>query len=174
MGRVLPQDIKLTFEVPGVKRTAPAGATLAVVRADNDERLENGGLLARSGRAQDGAVGGDLPPAQDAESEVVGDLGEDGLLLLEGDRVVRLEEDVADSVLAELGELTAKVALGLALEEEVGDTCHDARTIAVPTICAGGATVGHRAKQLASIGDNLVAVVALNVADEADTAGILL
>ena len=173
MSRVLPQNIQLTFEELGVERTAPAGATLAIVGAENDERLEDRGLLACSGGTEDSAVGRDFPPAQNAKSEVAGDLGEDSLLLLKCDGVVRLEKDVADGVLAELRKLAAKVALGLALEELVGDTGHDTRTIAVPTVRASSTTVGHRAEELASIGNDLVAVVALDVADEADTAGVL-
>ena len=174
MSRVLPQNIQLTFEELGVERTAPAGATLAIVGAENDERLENRGLLACSGGTEDSAVGRDFPPAQNAKSEVAGDLGEDSLLLLKCDGVVCLEEDVSDGVLANLGEFAANFALGLALEEEVGNTSHDTRAITVTAVCTCGTTMGHCAQELPGVGDDLVRLLALDVANEAYTAGIFL
>ena len=133
MRSVLPEDIELTFEVLGVKRTAPGGVSLAIVRTKHDERLEDSGLLACSIGTEDGAVGGNLAPAEDSEAELGGNLGENGLLLMETDRVVRLEEDVSDAVLTRLGKLAADIPLSLTLEEEMGNASHDSSTIPIPT-----------------------------------------
>ena len=171
--RALAENVELALKMLRVERAGAGRPAVTVVGAKDDERLEDRGLLAGRGGPEDGAVGRDLAPAEDAEAEVTRELGKHRLLLLQADGVVRLEKDVADGVLAELRKLAAKVALGLALEELVGDTGHDTRTIAVPTVRASSTTVGHRAEELASIGNDLVAVVALDVADEADTAGVL-
>ena len=117
MGRVLPQNIQLTFEVLGVERTAPAGATLAVVRAEDDERLENRRLLARSSGTKDSTVRGYFSPSEHAETQIPGELREHSLLPLEANRVVLLEEYVTDGVLAWLGQLASDLPLSLTLEE---------------------------------------------------------
>lgn len=145
MRRVLAEDIELTLEKLGVKRTAPGGVAFTIMRTEDHEGLKNRGLFTRGRGAQDGAIGGNLSPAEDAESQISGDLGENSLLLLEADGVVCLEEDVADSVLAGLGKLTADLAFGLPLEEGVGDAGHNTGAIAVAAVCAGGATMGHGA-----------------------------
>ena len=174
MRRALAEDVELALEEFGVERAGAGRPALAVGCAEDDERLEDDGLLARRGRAKDRPVRRDLAPAEDAEAKVARELGEHALLLLEADGVVRLEEHVPDSVLARLGELAADLALGLALEEPVRDARHDTRAVAVAHVRAGRAAVGHRAEELAGIGDDLVGLGALDVADEADTAGILL
>ena len=173
MRRVLPENVELTLKVLRVKRAAAGRRSISVVRTEDDKRLEDGGFLASRSRAEDGAIRRDFSPAEDAQAEVVRDLGEDGLLLLERDRVVRLEEDVTDGVLARVRELAADLALSLALEEEMGDAGHHTGAVAVAAVCAGGAAVGHGAEKLAGIGDDLVGLVALDMADEADTAGVL-
>ncbi len=151
MCRVLPEDIELAFEVLGVKRTAPGGVTLAVVRAKDDEWLEDGWLFTRCRGTKDGAIGGNLTPAENAEAQLGGDLGENSLLLLKADGVVRFEKDVSDRILADLRQFAANFALGLTLEEEVRDASHDTRAIAVTAVGTCGTAVGHRAEKLASI-----------------------
>jgi len=54
----------------------------------------------------------------------------------------------------------------------MGDARHHARTITVPAVRTGGAAMGHRTQELASIRDDFVRVLTLDVADEADTARI--
>ena len=82
---VLAKNIQLAFEILGVECAATRGIALAVGRAQDDERLKNSRLLARSGRAEDGAVRGHLSPAQHAEAELVGEFAalffSDGSLL---------------------------------------------------------------------------------------------
>ena len=174
MCRVLPENVELALEKLGIERAAARGNALSIMRTQNDERLQNGRLLASRGRAKNGAVCRDLSPAKDAKAEVGGSLGKDGLLLLETDGVVRLEKDVTDSVLAYLGKLATDLALSLALEEEMGDAGHHTGAVAVAAVCAGGAAVGHGAEKLAGIGDDLVGLFALDVTDKADTASVLL
>ena len=151
MRRMLAEDIELTLEVLGVKRTAPGGVALSVVRAEDHERLKNRGLFTRGRGTKDGAISGNLPPAEDAESQIAGDLGENSLLLLEADGVVCLEKDVTNSVLPGFWELTADLAFGFPLEEGMGDAGHDTRTVAIAAVCTGGAAVSHGAEKLTSI-----------------------
>ena len=145
MCRVLAQNIELALKVLGVKRTASGSVALAIVRSQNHEGLEDRGFLARGSGAQDSAVGGNFSPSEDAESQFARDLGENSLLLLVAYGVVRLEEDVPDGVLSELRELGANLALSFALEEEVGDTSHDTRTIAIAAVGTRRTTMGHGA-----------------------------
>ena len=171
---MLAQNIQLALEVLRIKRSTTAGVTVAVVRAQDYERLQNSRLLARRGGTQDGPVRGYLSPAQDTEPQIVRNLGEDGLLLLQADRIVRLEEDVTDGVLAELGKLAADVPLSLTLEEQMRNTSHDTGTISISTVCTSGTTMGHGTQQLTSIGDDLVGLFALDVTNETYTTGIFL
>ena len=173
VSRVLAQNVELTLEVLGIERATARGVTVTVVGTQNDERLKDGRLLARRGGTENGPVRGDLSPAENTKAEVVRDLGENSLLLLKADGVVRLEENITDGVLACLWELATNVALSLTLEEKVRNAGHDTRTVAIAAVCAGSAAVGHGAEELASIGDDLVALVTLDVADEADTACVL-
>ena len=145
MRGVLAEDIELALEVLGIKRTTPAGITLTIVRTQDYKRLEDGRLLACSRGAQNGAIGGNLSPAEDAEAEVARELGKHRLLLLQADGVVRLEEKVTGRVLARGGQLAANFALSLALEELVWDARHDTGTVTVARVRAGRTTVGHRA-----------------------------
>lgn len=157
------------FRVEGATLTLIA---VAIVRTKNDERLKDDGLLAAGRGTEDRAVGGDLTPAEYSETEVTSDAREDALLLLKLYGVIRLEKDIADSVLAGLGESEAKIAFGLALEELVRDTGHNTRTISIPTISTGGTSVGHGAEELPSIGNDFVALGAFDVTDEANAARV--
>ena len=70
MRRVLPENVELTLKVLRVKRAAAGRRSISVVRTEDDKRLEDGGLLASRGRAEDSAIRGDFSPAEDAQAEV--------------------------------------------------------------------------------------------------------
>jgi hypothetical protein len=174
VGNMLPEHVELALEALDVEGPILGGSAVAVVLAVDDERLEDRGLLGARRGAEDGAIRGDLTPAEDPQTVVDRSLGEDGLLLAELDGVVRLKEDVPDGVLARRGERAPGVLLRLALEEGVRDPSHDARAVAVARVGASRAAVGHRAQELARIGHDLVGGRTLDVADEADTTCVLL
>lgn len=171
---VLTENVQLTFKVRGIESAAARGDPIPIVGSEDNERLEDGRLLTGGRRTQNGPIRRHFSPAQHAQAQITCDLGEDCLLLLQADRIVRSEEDIPHSVLASIRQLRADVSLGLSLEEEVGNACHNTRTIAVTTVCTSSSTVGHGTEKLPGIRDDLVALLALNLTDEADTAGILL
>jgi hypothetical protein len=103
VGDMLPEHVELALEALDVEGPILGGSAVAIVLAVDDERLEDRGLLGARRGAEDSAVRGDLAPAEDPKAVVDRSLGEDGLLLAELDRVVRLEEDVPDGVLARRG-----------------------------------------------------------------------
>ena len=131
-------------------------------------------LLADRCRTEDHSIGGDLAPTEDTKAEGVRDLCEDIHVLFTEFLILGGEEDVADGILSGLGEQTVDVALCLALEELVVDAGHDTGAVAVATVCACRAAMGHVAEELAGIGDDLVARGAFDMADEADAARVAL
>ena len=73
-----------------------------------------------------------------------------------------------------LQSIAPNIPLSLTLEEVVGDAGHDTSTVTVTTVRTRCTTVGHRAQELTSVGDDLVRVLALDMTNEAYTAGIFL
>ncbi|KAI3478074.1 hypothetical protein L1887_60005 [Cichorium endivia] len=176
VGGVLAEDVELTAKVllvEGLGGVGGGGAG-AVVVLEDDEGLHDLGLLGLGGRAEDGVVDGDVTPAEDAQAELVGDVGEGLDVLCARLVVLGVEEEVADGILSLRGELDAEVALGLAAEEGVGDAGHDTGAVTVASVGTDGTTVGHVAEEEACVGDDLVGGLSLDLAHEADTAGVLL
>ena len=87
--------------------------------------------------------------------------------------VVLWHEQRADGVFAGLGELEADLGR-LALEERMRDLHQDAGAVAEARIGADGAAVLEIAEDAQRVGDDLMRLLALDVGDEADAAGILL
>ena len=83
MRRAFPEDVELPLEVSLVKPSALADIAVSVVRTEDDKGLTNDGLGAVGGRSKDGTISRDLPPAEDSEAEVTGDIGKDGLMILQ-------------------------------------------------------------------------------------------
>lgn len=106
--------------------------------------------------------------------ELVCNVGEDVDVFGAGLVVLGVEEQVTDSVLTLSRKFDTKVALRLTAEKGVWDTSHDTSTVAVTSVCTDGTTVGHVAEEEASIGDDLVSGLALDLAHKTDTTGILL
>lgn len=173
MSGLLAENVKLTLEKLGVECTTSTNATRAVLLLQYEERLEDDRLSAAGSRSENGAISGYLSPPQDSEAEVRGELGESCLLVLKLDWVVRLEEQVTDSVLSWLWQRATEILLDLSLEKLMRDGGHDSCTISVPAVRTRRTSVGHCAEQLPSIGDDLVGCFALNVADEAYTTRVL-
>ena len=162
--RLLAEDVQLALEVLLVERDAIGrigGARAlghaverllalgAVVALEDDKRLQRERLARERRRSEDRVVGRDVPPSEDAESELVGDAGKRRLLLLDAGVVVPVgrarlaEKDVADGVLALLRQLVADLALAFADKERVRHADHDAGTVTVARVGTGRASVGH-------------------------------
>lgn len=137
----------------------------AVRGREDDERLEDQRLAAERGRAEDRVVARDLAPAEDTEVERLGDALERRLVLGERVGVTGLEEDVADRVLTERRERVADLTLGLAPEEGVGHADHHAGAVTVARVRTRRTAMRHIAQQRPSVRDDLVARLALDVAD---------
>lgn len=171
---VLAENVKFALKVLCVEHARLALVAIPVVGAEDDEGLKDDGFLAARSGAQDGAVSGDLTPAENPEAEVARGSSKDRLLLLELDRVVGFEEDVADSVFSRFRECAADVPFGLALKKKVRDAGHDTRSISVAAVRASGTAVSHGTQELPGIGNDFMALLALDMTDEADTARVLL
>ena len=162
--RLLAEDVQLALEVLLVERDAIGrigGARAlghaverllalgAVVALEDDKRLQRERLARERRRSEDRVVGRDVPPSEDAESELVGDAGKRRLLLLDAGVVVPVgrarlaEKVVADGVLALLRQLVADLALAFADKERVRHADHDAGTVTVARVGTGRASVGH-------------------------------
>jgi hypothetical protein len=89
-------------------------------------------------------------------------------------RIVGLEEDIPDGILAGFRQSAVNVSLSFPLEKLVRDSCHDTCTITITTVSSSSTSVDHRAEQLTSIGDDLVARFTLDVAYETYTARVFL
>lgn len=57
--------------------------------------------------------------------------------------IVRVEEDIADSVVPGVRKLTADVSLSLAHKEAMGDASHNTSTVTVSGVSSGSASVSH-------------------------------
>jgi len=89
-----------------------------------------------------------------------------------GGRVGR-QEDHADPVAAAAGHVEAEPE-ALALEKAVRDLAKDAGAIAGFGVTPGGRPVAEAVQNLERLLDDLARLVALNVRDESDTAGVAL
>jgi hypothetical protein len=79
--------------------------------------------------------------------------------------LVGLKEQVSHGVLAQGRQLNVLLLLKVLDEEPVGDGCHDTSTITISCVRAHGTTMGHVAEKVTGITDNLVARLALDVAE---------
>ena len=151
MRRAFPEDVELPLELSLVKRSALADIAVSVVRMENDKGLKNDGLGAAGGRSKDGTISRDLTPAEDSEAEVTGEVGKDGLMILQRRWIVVFEKDVANGVLARLWQGGANVSLCLTLKERMRDTSHHTGTVTVAEVSTSGTPMGHGAEQLPGI-----------------------
>ena len=103
--------------------------------------------------------------------------GEDGALDLVLTRRARAriarEKDHPDAVLARLGQIDAE-AFALAREELVRDLDEHARPVALERIGAGRPAVREIREDLEPLRDDFAALLALDVGDEAEAAGVVL
>lgn len=172
VGSMLSEDIKLPFKVPLIKWAVLRTGTVAIVGAQDNERLEDRWFLALRGGPQNRTICRDCSPAQDTETEGLCDLSESGLLGLDLRLVVRVKEYVTDGILPRLRKDAANVSFCFSLEETVRNTGHDTGTITIPTVSTSRTTVGHRTEELTSIGHDFVARGSLDMANKTDTAGV--
>ena len=161
-GRGLADDIQLALERV---RHDHVGATA-------DEDLADHRLgLAHGGRHRHVGIHRHVAPAQQHLA-----LGLDGALelLLAGQTggVLLRQEDHADAVLARRGQIDALLG-HLGTEELVRDLDQDARAVAHQRVCADRAAVVEVLEDLQTLLDDGMRLLALDVRDEADAAGIV-
>lgn len=133
MRRVLAQHVQLPLEPLLVKPSLLALLPLTIVLPQDDERLEDLGLLALGARSEDAAVRRDLSPAQNSQTQPVRQLGE-RLDVLESVGLDGREEEVADGVVAWSGELVREDVADFASEELVGNARHDSGSVSVSSV----------------------------------------
>ena len=136
-----------------------------------DEHLHVGGLGRLDGLAERGIVGRHVAPAEQHQSLVLDLVGDDALDDFAPRRLPRHEQR-ADGVFAGLRQLEADLR-GLAREEGVRDLHQDAGAVAGARIGADRAAMFEIAENADRVRDDLMRLLALDVGDEADAAGIL-
>ena len=140
---------------------------VALHLAAADENLALKRLAQLGGVAQGGVVGGHVPPAEQALALFFDDAGEALLANLALDGVGRQKQH-AYSVLARRGQL--KVAD--ATKELVGQLHQHAGTIARVGLATAGTSVLEMFQDLQGLAHHLVRLVALDVYDKANPAGV--
>ena len=136
-----------------------------------DEHLHVGGLGRLDGFAERGIVGRHVAPAEQHQLLVLDLVGDDALDDFAPRRLLRHEQR-ADRVVAGLRQLEADLG-GLAREEGVRNLHQDAGAVAGARIGADRAAMFEIAENVERVGDDLVRLLALDIGDEADAAGIL-
>lgn len=119
---------------------------VTVVIAKDNERLVDRWLLAASSRTQDSTVRWNFAPTKDAKTQSTGDVGKDGFEVFKLNGIVGFEEDIADGILARVGQNAADLSFSFSLEEKMGNSSHDAGAVAIAAVSACGATMGHGAE----------------------------
>ena len=158
----LAQDVEPALElVLGLRRAVAA-----------DEHLHVVGLGRLDGFAERGVVGRHVAPAEQHQAFVLDLVGDDALDDFAPRRFLRHEQR-ADRVVAGLRQLEAELG-GLAREEGVRDLHQNAGAVAGARIGADRAAMFEVAENADRVGDDLMRLLALDVGDEADAAGILL
>ena len=130
-----------------------------------------GGLGRLDGFAERGIVDRHVAPAEQHQLLVPDLIGNDALDDVAPCGLARHEQR-ADRVVAGLRQLEADLR-GLALEEGVRNLHQNAGAVAGARIGANRATMLEIAQNVERVGDDLVRLLALDVGDEADAAGIL-
>ncbi len=137
-----------------------------------DKDLHVVGLGRLHGDAERGIVTGHVAPAEQLEALVLDLLGDDALDHVPPRGIARHEQR-ADGVFAWLRQLEAELAC-LAGEEGVRDLHQDAGAVAGARVGADRAAMLEIAQDAQRVGDDLMRLLALDVGDEADAAGVLL
>ena len=142
------------------------------MRAAADEHLHVGRLGRLDGFAERGIVGRHVAPAEQRQLLGLDLVGDDALDDFAPGLFLRHEQR-ADRVVAGLRQREAEL-LGLAREEGVRNLHQDAGAVAGARIGADRAAMLEIAENADRVGDDLMRLLALDVGDEADAAGILL
>ena len=158
----LAQDVEPSLElVLGLRRAVAA-----------DEHLHVVGFGRLDGFAERSVVGRHVAPAEQHQAFFLDLFGDDALDHLPPRRFLRHEQR-ADRVVAGLRQLEADLG-GLAREESMRDLHQNAGAVAGARIGADRAAMFEVAENADRVGDDLMRLLALDVGDEADAAGILL
>src|SRR6266436_2768054 len=137
-----------------------------------DEHLHVGGLGRLDGLAERGIVCRHVAPAKQRQLLGLDLVGDDALDDLAPRRLPRHEQR-ADRIGARLRQRAAE-RLGPAREEGVRNLHQDAGAIAGARVGAHRAAMLEIAEDVHRVGDDLMRLLALDIGDEADAAGILL
>ena len=135
-----------------------------------DEHLHVRGFGRLHGDAERGIVGRHAAPAEQLHA-FGGNLIGDDALNDGAPGIVARHEQRANGVVAGLRQGEAEF-LGFTNEEIVRDLNQDACAVAGARVGANGATVFEIAQNVDRVGDDLVGLLALDIGDEADAAGI--
>ncbi|MGY4431098.1 hypothetical protein ACVWWO_003575 [Bradyrhizobium sp. F1.13.1] len=136
-----------------------------------DEHLHAGGLGRLHGDAERGIVGRHVAPAEQCQALFLDLVGDDALDDVAPGGVARHEQR-ADGVFAGIGQREAEF-LRLAAEESMRDLHQNAGAVTGARVGADGAAVLEVAQDAERVRDDLVRLLAPDVGDEADAAGIL-
>lgn len=82
------------------------------------------------------------------------------------------EKDISYGIVTLPRELGIEAEASLTNEKVVRNTGHDTSTVTIPSISAGGTSVGHITENVPRIAYNLVRCMAFDVTDEPDTTHI--
>ncbi len=158
----LADDVELALERVLVHVVGPA----------RDEHLPDHGLHFLRAHRQPGVVRRHVAPAEQHLS-FARDRALDLLLARHPRRRLLRQEHHADAVLTDGGQRQSLAAAD-ATKERVGNLDQDARAVALQRVGAGGAAVGEVAQDREALRDDRVALLALDVRDEAEPARIVL
>ena len=148
------------------------GARDRRARGAADENLPEHGLDRHRARTELAVVGRDVTPSEHELAFVDDDLLEHRLDLLAHRRIARQEHQAG--AVAALGRQVDPEPIGLFSEEPVGHLHQDARAVAGIHLASAGAAVQQVDEQLQGLADDAVGLLALDVNDEADAAGVVL
>ena len=151
---------------------APLELVLVHRRAATDEHLPVRGLDLAHGFAEIGGIDGNLAPAEQRQRFGLERLGRDRLGAL-ARRLVGGHEELADAVLAGLGQVEAELGAFLR-EERVRDLRENAAAVAELGIGADRAAVIEVHENAQAHLHDLMRLAILHVRDEADAAGVML
>ncbi|MGY4598834.1 hypothetical protein ACVWXL_006580 [Bradyrhizobium sp. GM22.5] len=132
--------------------------------------LHAGGLGRLYGDAERGIVGWHVAPAEQRQALFLDLVGDDALDDVAPGSVARHEQR-ADGVFARIGQHEAEL-LRLAAEESMRDLHQNAGAVTGARVGADGAAVLEVTEDAERVRDDLVRLLALDVGDEADAAGI--
>jgi hypothetical protein len=169
MRAMFAKDIKLSLKASLIKLAVARLISIAIVRVKDHKGLKDGRFLRAGRRTKNRTISRDSSPTKYAQPEVSRNIGKDGLVFFLLARVIGIEEDISNGIMAVFRQDSTEETFHFCLEEFVGDAGHDTSTITVAGVCSCGTSVGHCTKEMTGIRDSPMGSLALYVTDEANT-----